>query len=207
MRSLMFAATLLVAPAWCTAVSATEASPPTASVTECDRLAGHPSDPDKVVAGVSQSEVLSWPEAATRSCELAVSRDPANARVRYQLGRVLFYTGRHADALPHLEASAAARHRQAQFVLGLLYTDGVPGVLEPDACRAAALWRDAASRGHFAARVALGRDYVRGRYDACDEAPMKEDVAGYLEAAAAEARDYYQRLLISWAREALAARP
>lgn len=175
--------------------------------TECDRLAGHPSDPDKVVEGVSQAQVLSWPNAAVRSCEMAVAAEPGNARVRYQLGRVLFYTGRPADALPHLEASAAARHRQAQFVLGLFYTDGVKDVLEADACRAMALWQDAAVRDHFAARVALSRDFVRGAYDGCEGRPSQEQVAGFLDSAGKEARDYYQRLLISWAREMLAARP
>jgi TPR repeat protein len=175
--------------------------------TECDRLAGHPSDPDKVVDGVSQAQVLAWPDAAIHACARAVAAEPDNARVRYQLGRVLFYTGRHADALPHLEAAAAARHRQAQFVLGLLYADGVKDVLEPDACRALALWQDAAERGHFAARVALSRDYVRGAYGRCEHQPSKDQVAGYLASAGKEARDYYQRLLISWAEEALAARP
>jgi hypothetical protein len=175
--------------------------------TECDRLAAHPSDPDKVTEGVSQSQVLAWAEAATWACERAVAAEPANARVRYQLGRVLFYRGRAGDALPHLQASAAASHRQAQFVLGLFHTDGVAGVLEPDACRALALWQDAASRGHYAARVALGRDFVRGAYGQCEARPSKDDVAGYLASAAKEARDYYQRLLIGWAQEALAAQP
>lgn len=192
---------------WCAVSGATESLPPATVPTECDRLAGHPSDPDKVVEGVSQTQVLSWQNAAIRACELAVAAEPGNARVRYQLGRVLFYVGRQGDALPQLEAAAAARHRQAQFVLGLFYSDGVQGVLEPDACRALALWQDAASRQHFAARVALGRDYVRGAYDACEKRPAKQEVAGYLDSAGKEAKDYYQRLLIGWAQEALAARP
>lgn len=183
------------------------AGDPSPAPTECDRLAGHPSDPDKVVEGVSQAQVLGWSNAAIHACQQAVAAEPGNARVRYQLGRVLFYTGRHADALPHLEASAAARHRQAQFVLGLFYTDGVKDVLDTNACRAMALWQDAASRGHFAARVALSRDYVRGAYDGCEDRPSKGEVAGFLDSAGAEARDYYQRLLIGWTREVLAARP
>jgi TPR repeat protein len=206
MRTQMIAYAAFTALLWGGMAVAAEPAPPP-SPTECDRLAGHPSDPDKVVDGVSQAQVLSWRNAAIRACELDVAAEPGNARVRYQLGRVLFYTGRHADALPHLEASAAARHRQAQFVLGLFYTDGIADVLEPDACRALSLWQDAAARQHFAARVALGRDYVRGRYDACESAPPKQEVARYLDSAAKEARDYYQRLLISWAQEALAARP
>lgn len=205
MRTRIFAAAAVAALFWGLATPAVAGGG--ASPTECDRLAGHPSDPDKIVDGVSQSQVLGWPNAAIHACQQAVAAEPGNARVRYQLGRVLFYTGRHADALPHLEASAAARHRQAQFVLGLFYTDGVKGVLEPDACRALALWRDAAERGHFAARVALSRDYLRGAYEGCESRPSKTEVAEYLDSAAKDARDYYQRLLISWAQELLAARP
>lgn len=206
MRTARIPSALLLA--WFVSIQAQAAADAAATQpTECDRLAAHPSDPDKVTEGVSQSQVLAWAEAATWACERAVAAGPANARVRYQLGRVLFYRGRAADALPHLQASAAAGHRQAQFVLGLFYTDGVAGVLDPDACRALALWQDAASRGHFAARVALGRDYVRGAYGRCETRPSTEEVSGYLASAAREARDYYQRLLIGWAQEALAAQP
>lgn len=205
MRTRLVQCAALAALFWSVAVPA--AAEAVATPTECDRLAGHPSDPDKLVEGVSQAQVLGWSNAAIHACQQAVAAEPGNARVRYQLGRVLFYTGRHADALPHLQASAAARHRQAQFVLGLFYTDGVKDVLEADACRALALWQDAAARGHFAARVALSRDYLRGAYDRCEDRPSKEQVTGFLESAGKEARDYYQRLLISWAQETLAARP
>jgi len=177
----------------------------TAAPTECDRLASHPSDPDKVIDGVSQAQVLAWPNAAIGACRQAVEREPDNARVRYLLGRVLFYTGQKAEALEHLEASSQARHRQAQFVLGLMYTDGVEDILPADACRALELWQDAATRDHFAARIALGRDYVRGQYRACATRPSADTIDGWLESAGRESRDYYQRLLISWAREVLAA--
>ena len=178
-----------------------------AEPTECDRLASHPSDPDKVIEGVSQAQVLAWPNAAIGACRQAVEREPDNARVRYLLGRVLFYTGQKAEALAHLEASSQAHHRQAQFVLGLMYTDGVADILPADACRALDLWQDAAARDHYAARVALGRDFVRGQYDDCPGRPSVDTVDGWLESAGREARDYYQRLLISWAREVLAASP
>ncbi len=205
MRTNMLAGTAVAALLW--GIAAAAVADGGASPTECDRLAAHPSDPDKVVEGVSQAQVLGWSNAAIHACQQAVAAEPGNARVRYQLGRVLFYTGRQVDALPHLEASAAARHRQAQFVLGLFYTDGVKDVLEADACRALALWQDAAAREHFAARVALSRDYLRAAYDRCEDRPSKERVAGFLDSAGREARDYYQRLLISWAREMLDARP
>jgi TPR repeat protein len=186
------------------ACEATEPGSTAASVTECDRLAAHPSDPDKATPGVPTSEVKGWNESAIWACRQAVARSPDDPRQRYQLGRALFYAGQQAEALRHLAVSASGTHRQAQFVLGLMYTDGVPDVLEPDACKALALWQDAASRGHYAARVALGRDWVRGRYLACPDAPTAEQVDAWLVAARSESKDYYQRLLIDWARESLA---
>lgn len=195
-----FASLLLIALAVLPTVAGAEP-------TECDRLAAHPSDPDKVTDGVPSSAVRGWNEAAIWSCAQAVSADSGNARLRYQLGRALFYRGQKAEALGHLAAAAEAQHRQAQFVLGLMYTDGVPDVLAADPCRALALWADAAGRGHFAARVALGRDFVRGAYRACESTPAKAQVDTWLASARDETRDYYQGLLIDWAREALVVDP
>jgi len=177
-----------------------------AEPTECDRLAGHPSDPDKVLEGVSSGMVRGWNDAAVWSCRRAVAEAPDEPRLRYNLGRALFYRGDRAEALGHLAAAADEGHRQAQFVLGLMYTDGVAEILPADACRALELWSDAAARGHFAARVSLGRDLARGRYADCPEPPAREAVAGWLEAAAATTSDHYQGLPIAWTREQLSAR-
>lgn len=199
-----------VALAWCVLVLGSMSLGSTvalAAPTECDRLASHPSDPDKVTDGVSSTTVRGWNAAAIGSCRDAVKQDPTNARVRYQLGRTLFYDGQKAEALEHLAVAASAKHRQAQFVLGLMYTDGVDEILSADACKALELWSDAADRGHFAARVALGRDFVRGRYASCHAVPASAAVDGWLASARAETKDYYQQLLIDWAREVLAARP
>lgn len=174
------------------------------AITECDRLAAHPSDPDKAVEGVSSKTVRTWNEAAIWACRQAVQETPTDALQRYQLGRSLFYDGQQVEALEQLATAASARHRQAQFVLGLMYTEGVPEVLAPDSCKALELWQDAASRGHFASRVALGRDWVRGRYRDCPEAPEAARVDEWLAAALAESSDYYQRLLIDWTREVIA---
>lgn len=187
------------------AALATEAPAAPAGPTECDHLAAHPSDPDKVTEGVPTANVRQWNEAAIWACRQAVASRPGDARQRYQLGRALYYAGQRAEALEHLAVAAAAGHRQAQFVLGLMYTDGVPEVLQAEACRALSLWQEAAGRGHFAARVALGRDWARGAYGACPEAPSAGTVDGWLASARAEATDYYQRLLIDWTRERIAA--
>jgi len=174
-----------------------------AEPTGCDRLAAHPSDPDKVVDGVSSGTVRGWNAAAIWACRQAVASEPSNPRVRYQLGRSLFYAGQKAEALEHLAAAAQAQHRQAQFVLGLMYTEGVDEILPADHCRALELWVAAASRGHFAARVALGRDLAREVYAACAQVPESALVSTWLEAARQETRDYYQGLLIDWTLEEL----
>jgi TPR repeat protein len=193
---------LLLSPAL--PAAAVDDMPAATTVTECDRLAAHPSDPDKVTDGVPTAEVRGWNDAAIWSCRQAVKRYPDDPRQRYQLGRALFYAGERAEALEHLAVSASGRHRQAQFVLGLMYTDGVPGILTADACKALELWRDSASRGHFAARVALGRDWARGAYRACEDIPSAAQVDAWLASARSESADYYQRLLIDWAREVVA---
>ena len=189
------------------AAQATEAPATAAGPTECDRLAAHPSDPDKVTAGAPTADVRQWNEAAIWACRQAAASHPGDGRQRYQLGRALFYAGQRAEALEQLAVAATAGHRQAQFVLGLMYTDGVPDVLQADACRALSLWQEAAGRGHFAARVALGRDWVRGAYSDCPEAPAAGTVDAWLASARAESTDYYQRLLIDWTRERIAAGP
>jgi len=196
----------LMAFAWlppCPSAAAAQEELPT----ECDRLAAHPSDPDRITDGVPSGAVRGWNQAAIDACRAAVKVDPANARLRYQLGRALFYSGQQSEAVGHLQLAAERRHRQAQFVLGLLYTDGVPDALEQDVCRALALWQDAAGRDHFAARVALGRDFARGIYGPCPNRPDVAQVDAWLASARSESRDYYQQLLIDWSRETIAARP
>ena len=190
---------------WCAALSAIALAARADGPTECDRLAAHPSDPDKVLEGVSSAAVRGWNDAAIWACREALRHEPGNARVRYQLGRALFYDGQEAEALGHLETAASAKHRQAQFVYGLMYTNGVDGILAADACKALALWEDAAARGHFASRVALGRDWARGRYAGCEQVPDAATVDGWLATARSETTDYYQQLLIDWAREVIAA--
>jgi TPR repeat protein len=172
------------------------------AATECDLLAGHPSDPDKVGSGVPSGQVRAWNEAAIAACRRDVDSRPEDARLRYNLGRALFYRGRAAEALKELEIAATRRHRQAQFVLGLLYADGVPDVLDADPCRALPLWKDAADRGHYAARISVARDWLRGRYARCAGAPDRSTVGGYLDAVADTAgKDYYQGLLVADLRE------
>lgn len=53
--------------------------------TECDRLAGSPTDPNRVGTGIG----LYWiePAEAVSACEKALSTDPNNLRLLFDLGR------------------------------------------------------------------------------------------------------------------------
>ena len=52
------------------------------TITPCDRLGAHPSDPDKLVPGVTQAELLAaGADLAIRACETAVASDPDNPRL------------------------------------------------------------------------------------------------------------------------------
>ena len=138
-----------------------------AAVTECDRLAGHKLDPDSVVAGISRSGMDM--QAAEKACREAVAAYPAHARSNYQLGRVLYYSGRGKESLPYLEVAADAGYPQAIFVLGFVKTldgDGIP----VDYCGAADLWLKSAALDHPWTGVYLPWEYLQGNFADCDRA-------------------------------------
>ena len=89
-----------------------------AEVSECDRLAANPPDPDRVADGVPRSQVDV--DAAIDACERALAADSDNARLAYQLGRVYFYGGDTASALKYIGQAADEGYRQAEFVMGAL---------------------------------------------------------------------------------------
>ena len=94
-------------------------------ITRCDELVSHPLDPDRVTTGVSTGDVPAAEGIA--ACLEAVAADPDNPRLHYQLGRVYYYDGQTAEAIPHLETAAAAGYRQAEFVLGYVHDGGRNG--------------------------------------------------------------------------------
>lgn len=167
------------------------AAPDPEAVTECDRLASHGSDPERVAPGVSQSSMRK--AAAIAACLADTDVQPENRRLRYLLGRAYFYSGRADDAMPHLIFSAEAGHRQSQFVLGYIYGGGLQGV-EQDLCKTEALWLRSARQGRFAALVSYPHHVVRGRFDACDVGASVDEMAGFLETAKGMASDYYRRM-------------
>ncbi len=182
----LFALVILIASA-----STAWAAPDPEAVTECDRLASHGSDPERVAPGVSQSGMRK--AAAIAACLAATDEQPGNRRLRYLLGRAYFYSGRSSDAMPHLIFSANAGHRQAQFVLGYVYDGGLQSI-EQDRCKAEALWLRSARQGRFASLVSYPHHVVRGLFDDCNVKTSAEEMAGFLETARGMASDYYRRM-------------
>ncbi len=178
-------------------------APASAQITDCDRLASHPEDPDSVAPGVPGSRV-DVPRAIA-ACEAAVARDPANARGRYQLARVLAYGGNSARATVEMKRAADGGYRQAQFVYGLFVERGRPDA-PADVCIAEDYWLKAARAGRQAARVIYAQRVFRGRFDGCPVQATPAELGQLLEAAAAEAREFYERLLIDELRDRLVER-
>lgn len=169
------------------------------SVTECDRLAAHPEDPDRVAAGVETKDV-DIPRAIA-ACDADVAKSAAGspdyARLQYQLGRAYFYDKQTAKAVPPLERAAAAGSEQAQFVLGYLIDNGLQGIAK-DPCRVEDLWLRSARAGRFAAQVSYPHHLTRGLFKGCNSQASSEEMRGFLQAAASRAgNNYYQSLLVS----------
>lgn len=160
-------------------------------ITECDMLVSHPEDPDRVAPGVDDVLLL----AGLAACEAAVKADPENRRLRYQLGRVLFYGGDAEASLPHLEFAAEAGSKQAQFVLGYITDEALQGI-KRDACKVEDLWVRSARQGRFAARVSYPRHVANGKFKGCDIQASSSEINSFIEAARDQADGYYKQILV-----------
>ena len=150
-----------------------------AAITECDRLASHPADPDKVLPGFERKDIdLPRAEAA---CRAAIAEEPRSARALYQLGRVLYYQKKTADALPFLERSAALGYRQAIFVLGFVFYEGSQAPHED--CRTAELWQRSMALEHPWTGFYLVDGYLDGRFASCGLRLSDAQLARYAEIA------------------------
>ena len=170
---------------------------------DCDRYAGHPSDPDKRGPGVGSADVMF--QKAIPACRAAVEAEPDNARYRYQLGRVIVYWATTNGADPSegaalVRQAADAGHTQAEFVAGLLKR-GQPEAI----CDVEALNRKAADKGLKAARIAYAVDYTGGLYDGCDDRAKRGAVRDYVKAAGDQIDGYYENLLLGMLKRELEA--
>jgi len=96
LRAIMFAliATGFTAPVWAAS----------APMTECDELAAHPADPEKLGPGVQWD--LMDARAGIRACEAALRQYPESPRLQFQLGRALLRAERRDEGLPYLFEAA-----------------------------------------------------------------------------------------------------
>jgi hypothetical protein len=165
-----------------------------APVTECDRLAAHPSDPDRVAPGVAQPDVDL--ARAIPACQAAVKAYPDSGRLNYQLARSLGYAGRGREAGPNRDAAVKADYPQALFVVGYIHLLGLNDA-EKDACKAADLVRRSALKGRQAGLIGYPAWTLEGRFEGCPTPRDKAEMAGFLDKARAQSGgEFFQTLLI-----------
>jgi hypothetical protein len=164
------------------------------AVTECDRLAAHPDDPDKVADGVAQDAVDL--ARAIPACQAAVAADPRNPRLNYQLARTLGYANRHAEAAPNRAAAVQAGYPQALFVVGYIMTIGWNGNT-PDVCTGAELVRRSAMAGRKAGLLGFPHYVVNGIYAACPVKKDKAEMLTFLDRAKPMVRGFYEEMLLT----------
>jgi TPR repeat protein len=145
-------------------------------VTDCDRLAAHPSDTQKLAAGVAQADVKI--ATARDACHKALAASPGDGRILYQLGRTYFYDGQLQDGIAYFEQSAEAGYAQGQFVLGLIYVQG--NGVEPDACRGGDLWMKAARQQHLYSKIFLVNNWLDGFFQGCGLDVIEDDLKAFV---------------------------
>jgi hypothetical protein len=174
------------------------------TITDCDRRAGHPDDPNHVGPGVASAAMDV--AAAIEACRGDLVADPSNPRLQYQLARALTYGGHVTDALPLLEDGARRGYPQTLFVLGYLYLTGAYDV-KKDACRAGELIRASAIAGRLAGQVGFPYYSRDGAFAGCAVKQDPAEMIGFLEAALASKPDYYPQLLARELLRSLSERP
>ena len=173
-------------------------------VTECDRLASHPDDPERVIDGIPQGDVDL--EAARAACEAAVAEDPDNPRLNYQLARVNGYAGRHDEGQPFRDTALRAGYPQSLFVVGYIRLTGWDGRPD-DACYGGELIRRSALAGRFAGLVGFPHYVLTGRFAGCpSDQPVidRDEMTRFLDHAEADARGFYQEALVIQLRARMA---
>ncbi len=164
------------------------------NVTKCDQLAGHPDDPNKVVAGLERPE-MDLP-AGIKACQDELKRDPNNPRIQYLLARVLTYSGRVEEAIPYIEKSAAANYPQSLFVTGYLYLSGAYKA-QKNPCRAAELIYESALYGRRAGLLGYPATVLAGDFKGCPTRQDPDEMLQFVVRAKEIAKpSYYEELLI-----------
>jgi uncharacterized protein len=91
-------------------------------VHECDQLAAHKHDRQRVADGVRLEDIDAT--SAIEACSAALEEFPGTLRFEFQLGRALMAGRRDEDAVVHYRAAAEQGFAPAQAALGQVYFDG-----------------------------------------------------------------------------------
>ena len=165
---------------YATLIAASLASPMSPTViSECDRVASHPDDPDRVAPGLEREQIDLV--SAEKTCRKAVEMAPENARSNYHLGRVLFYGGKQSEAMPYLEKAAAIGYRQAIFIVG--YSLASDPSNTANMCRSQNLFRRGVGLDHPWSGYHLVEKKINGAYDNCPDPVSKAELRRALDLA------------------------
>lgn len=203
-RAAVAALIVLIVGAAPTGAETTDHTTANLAVGDCDRLAAHPEDPQRVTPGLPQ-EQIDFPTALA-ACEAAVKTEPDNPRVRYQLARLLFYSGQNERAVAEMKRSADAGHIQSQYIYGTFIVRARP-FAPRDPCIAERYWRRAADGGRQAARVQYVRHALKSYFDGCSATATDSELQSLVDAAGKDAKSLYEQVLVEDFREALVKRP
>ncbi|MCA8902567.1 MAG: hypothetical protein KDA53_15105 [Hyphomonas sp.] len=99
-------------------------------VTECDLLAAHPEDNQRMADGVADDEIV--PRLAIMACEDSLAEDPEDPRFAFQLGRALLAAKREQEAMTHLNSAAANNYAAAEAYIGDVYQFGLGTTADPE---------------------------------------------------------------------------
>jgi TPR repeat protein len=138
-----------------------EPAPKSAEDSECDALAGSRFDQSRP-PGVKGVELEQIDVArALPVCSRALSQNPSNPRLQYQLGRIYDRQGTDRETVHLFRLAADQGYAVAQYDLGVFYHFGIlfnhgkDGLVKDDH-EAARLFRLAADRQYAPAQTALG---------------------------------------------------
>lgn len=112
-------------------------------VDECDLLAAHPHDPERLADGVADDAIV--PKLAVAACEAAAKRAAETPRFLFQLGRAYAAANRRKDAAVQYQKAAEQGYGAALAYLGDAYQFGY-GV-EINVEQALDAYRKAAAKG------------------------------------------------------------